>query len=88
MLRKLPIGVALAAIGVSVVASAATGRGKAFGLHEALDSAGGLLGPLLFALVLALLMPQLTLDTVGIPAAQAAGPKYQVRIPSVESCSA
>ena len=35
-------------------ASAATGRGKAFGLHEALDSAGGLLGPLLFALVLAL----------------------------------
>jgi len=35
-------------------ASAATGRGKAFGLHEALDSAGGLLGPLLFAVVLAL----------------------------------
>jgi MFS family permease len=35
-------------------ASAATGRGKAFGLHEALDSAGGLLGPLLFAAVLAL----------------------------------
>jgi MFS family permease len=35
-------------------ASAATGRGKAFGLHEALDSAGGLLGPLLFTAVLAL----------------------------------
>lgn len=35
-------------------ASAAVGRGKAFGLHEALDSAGGLLGPLAIALVLAL----------------------------------
>jgi MFS family permease len=35
-------------------ASAATGRGKAFGLHEALDSAGGLVGPLAIAAVLAL----------------------------------
>lgn len=35
-------------------ASAAVGRGKAFGLHEALDSAGGLLGPLMIAAVLAL----------------------------------
>jgi MFS family permease len=35
-------------------ASAAVGRGKAFGLHEALDSAGGLLGPLTIAAVLAL----------------------------------
>jgi MFS family permease len=35
-------------------ASAAVGRGKAFGLHEALDSAGGLLGPLAIAAVLAL----------------------------------
>jgi MFS family permease len=35
-------------------ASAAVGRGKAFGLHEALDSVGGLLGPLAIAAVLAL----------------------------------
>ena len=35
-------------------ASAAVGRGKAFGLHEALDSAGGLLGPLMIAAVIAL----------------------------------
>jgi MFS family permease len=35
-------------------ASAAVGRGKAFGLHEALDSAGGLLGPLAIAGILAL----------------------------------
>ena len=42
------------------------------------------LGVGLVALVLALLMPQLRLDTLGIPAAQAAGPRHQVRIPSVE----
>jgi predicted MFS family arabinose efflux permease len=35
-------------------ASAAVGRGKAFGLHEAMDSTGGLVGPLAFAAVLAL----------------------------------
>ena len=35
-------------------ASASVGRGKAFGLHEALDSAGGLLGPLMIAGILAL----------------------------------
>jgi MFS family permease len=35
-------------------ASAAVGRGKAFGLHQALDSAGGLLGPLAVAAVLAI----------------------------------
>ena len=35
-------------------ASAAVGRGKAFGLHQALDSGGGLLGPLAIAGVLAL----------------------------------
>jgi MFS family permease len=35
-------------------ASAAVGRGKAFGLHEAMDSLGGLAGPLAMAAVLAL----------------------------------
>jgi MFS family permease len=35
-------------------ASAAVGRGKAFGLHEAMDSLGGLAGPLVIAGVLAL----------------------------------
>jgi MFS family permease len=35
-------------------ASAAVGRGKAFGLHEALDSAGAFAGPLAIAAVLAL----------------------------------
>ena len=35
-------------------ASAGVGRGKAFGLHQALDSMGGLLGPLAIAAILAL----------------------------------
>jgi MFS family permease len=35
-------------------ASAAVGRGKAFGLHQALDSVGGLLGPLAVAAIIAL----------------------------------
>ena len=34
-------------------ASAATGRGKAFGVHQAMDQTGALLGPLLLAAVLA-----------------------------------
>ena len=34
-------------------ASAAMGRGKAFGLHEAMDQSGALVGPLVIALVLA-----------------------------------
>lgn len=35
-------------------ASAAMGRGKAFGLHEAMDQAGALVGPLVIAAILAL----------------------------------
>jgi MFS family permease len=35
-------------------ASASIGRGKAFGLHEAMDQSGALVGPLVIALILAL----------------------------------
>jgi len=48
-------------------ASAGIGRGKAFGLHEALDQSGALLGPLLVAGMVALSGYRLGLAVLAVP---------------------